>query len=366
MEEESVRFTVSKNVFYNPAMRFCRSMSSLVVGAIGDAEGKLDVVDAFCASGIRGIRYAKENKNVGRVIFIDLERSAINLAKKNARVNKIKNGALEGNISRLAFQCEGDFVEIDPFGTPSPYLVDALRLFNRKKTAYLSVTATDVAVLCGGKVAACLKNYHARPLNNDFTHENGLRILLGRMVEMAAEFNFGTEPLVSFSDRHYLKVIVRLRRGADLAYGCQKKQGYITWCSACGYRFPGQFPATGACGFCGANKNEFAGPLWLGELHDADFLKKMAALNGQRKYSDKEDIARMLSVMEGEIGMPPYYYNVHELCSIHHIQPVPKFSDFMGALEAKGHAARRTHFSPVSIKTAAPYREVLEALGWKG
>ena len=59
IQEENTNFEVSKDVFYNPNMQFCRSFCSLAVGAL---EEKLNVLDAFCASGIRGIRYAKENK----------------------------------------------------------------------------------------------------------------------------------------------------------------------------------------------------------------------------------------------------------------------------------------------------------------
>jgi tRNA (guanine26-N2/guanine27-N2)-dimethyltransferase len=375
LEEESVKFAVSKNVFYNPHMRFCRSFASLAVGAAGD---ELEVVDAFCASGIRGIRYARENRNVKRTTFIDIEPSAIALAKKNARANKIRSDALEGNVSRLAFGQSADFLEIDPFGTPSPYLVDAFRFFNPKKVAYLSVTATDVAVLCGGKEAPCMKNYHSRPLNNEFTHETGLRIIIKKVAETAAEFNMGIEPLVSLSDRHYLKTIVRVRRSAELAYESMKKLGYISCCPSCGWRGSSQFPVP-ACQFCGSTSRApgsragnpkpeilFAGPLWLGELHDAPFVRRMGKLNGGREYSDKERLAKMLALIEGEVGMPPFYYNIHALCKRYGMGSVPKSGDVLAALAERGHVARRTHFSDVSIKSDAPYRDILDAIGWKG
>jgi tRNA (guanine26-N2/guanine27-N2)-dimethyltransferase len=360
LEEEGITFATSKNVFYNPEMRFCRSMSSLAVGAIKEP---LEAVDAFCASGIRGIRYAKENKNVKRITFIDIDQSAITLAKKNARANRLKSEAKKGNVSKLAFETVADFLEIDPFGTPSPYLVDSFRFFNPKKSAYLSATATDVAVLCGGKVAPCMKNYHAKPLNNEFTHETGLRILLKRIVETAAEFNMGVTPLISFSDRHYLKTILHVNRSADDAYDSLKKTGYVSWCRKCGWRGSGEFPQPCAnCKSAIGSGVEFAGPLWLGELHEPQTLKKMAAFNKARGYSDKEQIARMLSLMQGEIGMPPYYYNVHDLCKMQKSVSVPKMDAVLEKLKAMGHVARRTHFSPLSIKTAAPYAALLDAI----
>jgi len=364
LEEEGVRFSVSKDVFYNPNMRLCRSMSSLAVGAIGT---KLELVDAFTASGIRGIRYAKENKNVAKLTLLDIDRRAAAIAKRNIGAAGLKAkaaGIALGNISRLAFEHTADFLEIDPFGTPSPYLVDAFRFFNTKKAAYLSVTATDVAVLCGGKTAPCQKNYHAKPLNNEFTHETGLRIMIKKIAETAAEFNMGIRPLVSFSDKHYLKSVIEVRRSADLASDSMKSLGHVSFCHKCGERGSGLFPPA-ACPGC-ESPMDYAGPLWLGELHEPSFIAGMERLNDKRAYSDRVEIARMLSLMEAEAGMPPFYYNVHALCRLARLKSVPTLDAALTALRDGGHKAFRTHFSPICIKTDAPYARVLEAVGWKG
>jgi tRNA (guanine26-N2/guanine27-N2)-dimethyltransferase len=363
MEEEGIRFSVAEGVFYNPQMRFCRTMSSLAVGAIG---GGLEVVDAFCASGIRGIRYAKENGNVRKLTSLDIEKKAVTLAKKNARTSKIpysRFAAVRENISRAAFDLDADFLEIDPFGTPAPYLVDSFRFFNTKKAAYLSVTATDVAVLCGGRTAACMKNYHSKPMNNEFTHETGLRIMLKRIAETAAEFNMGITPMVSFSDRHYLKSVILARRSADLAYRSLKSVGHVWSCGACGGRGSGPFPQ--ACVRCGS-ATDYAGPLWLGELHDPLAIRRMAGLNAARAYSDKAAAEKMLRLMEGEVGMPPYFYDIHALCRLHRLGSVPTMDAVLSSLRAGGHACARTHFSPVGVKTGAPLEAVLEAIGWRG
>jgi tRNA (guanine26-N2/guanine27-N2)-dimethyltransferase len=354
-------------------------MSSLAVGATGE---KIEVVDAFCASGIRGIRYAKENRNVAKLTSLDIEKKAIALAKRNAKANRLgkspksgeKFAAVCANISRAAFELDADFLEIDPFGTPSPYLLDAFRFFNTKKAAYLSVTATDVAVLCGGKLGPCLKNYHSVPMNNEFTHETGLRILIKRIAEVAAEFNMGITPLVSFSDRHYLKSILSVRRSAELAEKSMKSLGYVSYCKKCGWRGSDRFPVP--CANCaescsegetGSGKQEtlFAGPLWLGELHEQGFLGAMRVLNEKRGYSDREEIAKMLALMEGECGMPPYYYDVHQMCRTLGTGGVPRMERAIERIAGAGHAVRRTHFSPVALKTDAPYEIVAEAMRWK-
>jgi tRNA (guanine26-N2/guanine27-N2)-dimethyltransferase len=360
LEEEGLVFNAASGVFYNPAMRLCRSMSSLAVGAVGE---KLELVDAFTASGIRGIRYAKENRNVKKLTLLDIDRRAIASAKKNIRSAKLKPSSAStalGNISRLAFELDADFLEIDPFGTPSPYLIDAFRFFNGKKTAWLSATATDVAVLCGGKNAPCMKNYHAKPLNNEFTHETGLRIMIKKIAETAAEFNMGIRPLVSFSDKHYLKSVIEVRRSADLAFETMNSIGHVFHCEKCGARGHSKFPPERCpdCNFVA----DFAGPLWLGELHDNAFLGRMQGLNEKRDYADKAEIGRMLAEMRNETGMPPYYFNVHALCKLARSVSVPPLDAVLRRLESGGFRAHRTHFSPISIKTDAPAAAVLKAV----
>lgn len=349
MFEENIEFE-TKGIFYNPQMHFCRSICSLAVGAI---EEKITICDGFAASGIRGIRYAKENKNVTKTIFIDIEKSAVNYVKKNAKKNKIKFEAKAGNFSRLVFEIVADFLELDPFGSPAPYLYDAFRVFNPLKIGYLSVTATDTAVLCGARPKACIKNYHSKPLNNEFTHETALRILLKKIAETAAEFNMGIEPCLSLSDRHYLKTIVKVTRSADAAYESMKKVGYVNYCPSCGFRNVSEFPEK-TCKYCTDVERDYAGPLWLGELHNKGFLNKMIALNKKRNYEHKEKIEKTLNLMLGEIGMPPYYYNIHNICKRLHAKLVPKMEDVLKGLRKRGFKAVRTHFSNVSVKTDAP------------
>lgn len=357
MIEESVKFTVPKSVFYNPQMHFCRSFASLAVGAIPE---KITVCDAFCASGIRGIRYAKENKNVGRVTFIDIEKQAISAARKNAKANKIEFETKHGNFSRLVFDTVADFLEIDPFGSPAPYLYDAFRVFNPLKRAYLSVTATDVAVLCGGKTKACKKNYHAIPLNNEFTHETGLRIMIKKIAETAAEFNMGIQPLVSISKQHYLKTILKVERGAERADKTLNQLGYINYCKSCGWRGSSQFPVS-SCQNC-KKKIQFAGLLWLGELHDKKFLKQMIKLNRTQNTEHRDTVHRTLDRMLDEISLPPYYYDIHHLARLFHCSSVPKLETIISRLKTKGYKTARTHFSDTSIKTEAPLKTIKRSL----
>ena len=357
MKEESIEFE-TKDVFYNPAMQFSRSFSSLAVGVIGQ---KLDILDAFCASGIRGIRYKKENKNVSKISFLDLSEHAIKITKTNVHKNKIKNGTFISNTFARHFaneKNEYDFIEIDPFGTPAPYLGDALR-FSIKKEMYLSLTATDTAVLCGPQAKACLKNYHAKNLNNEFTHETGTRLLIKRVMDIAGENDRGIVPLFSLSNRHYIKLLLKVEKGAEKAYDNLEHIGYISYCISCGFRKSGK-RIENNCPIC-KNLMDYAGPLWLGPLHEKKFLRQISVLNKKRNYTHQKEIARTLSFMTNEISFPPYFYDLHRECKRIKVSRVPKLDIVIKKLCKKGTAVR-THFAENGIKTDCTIKEFQKIL----
>jgi len=361
MREEEIDFHTSKNVFYNSNMTFCRSFCSLAVGTLDSLDTKLTILDAFSASGIRGMRYAKEN-NISSITFLDLKKQAITLLKKNMKKSKIKGKAVHEEFAKFLLNNKTDFdlIEIDPFGTPVPYLYDAIRSMKYKKSFYLSVSATDTAVLCGPESKACIRNYHSKSLNNEFTHENGIRILLKTILENATEFNFGIEPIFSLSNRHYLKVLVKLTRSADFADESLENTGYISFCDSCGWRASGK-TVIEKCPKC-KKKTIYAGPLWLGELHDKKTLQRMKKLNKKRNYEHKEELDKTISLMLGEIGMPPYYYNIHKMCKRLNAKEGPKLETLITKLQKKKYKAERTHFSPFSIKTDAPFDKLKKSI----
>ena len=57
-----------------------------------------------------------------------------------------------------------DAVDVDPFGTPSPFVDCALRSI--KDGGLLSVSATDSGVLCGVYPKVALRKYLGLPLRN--------------------------------------------------------------------------------------------------------------------------------------------------------------------------------------------------------
>ena len=356
MQEEDVDFETG-NLFYNPHMHFCRSFSSLVVGTI---DSNISVLDGFCASGIRGLRYAKENPNISSIDFVDLDEAAVKLSKQNAEKNGIPSEAYQGEFNSFLMDRRYDFIEIDPFGSPAPYLYHALRTFRRSRGGYLSFTATDTAVLCGAHPNACKRVYHSTPLHDELFHEAGVRILWKFASQIANEFNFGILPLATLSHRHFFKLFFKLEKGSVSAIRDFEQTGYITLCTKCGYRHAGKV-ALEICPKCG-KKTVWAGPLWLGGLHDKTTLERMQEINSKRNYLHKEELKKTIELMQGELDMPPWFYEIHKTCARLKIQPPPKTEILLKRLRESGFRAFKTHFSPIGIKTDADICAFAKAL----
>ncbi|MFH0817466.1 MAG: hypothetical protein V1909_02420, partial [Candidatus Micrarchaeota archaeon] len=309
---------------------------------------------------VRGVRYALENKNVRDVTFVDLDSRACKNARYNAKKNKLCDYKIKkSEITKFLWESPFDFLEIDPFGTPVPYLVPSVRALAMNGGGILSATATDVAVLCGAHYKACLKNYQARPVDNECCHENGVRILLGKIARTASEYNLGISPLLSLSKQHYMKTIVRLERGADKAVSSIKKLGFISYCPKCLWRGSASLILKEKCE-CGGLL-QHAGPLWLGELHDKLIIDEMKRENEIRGYKNSEKIAAVFEKMSCEIEMPPAYYDLHKVSEVLGVS-AEKVERVQEELSKMGFLSCRTHFRENSIKANAGVKEVKEAL----
>lgn len=365
VQEGLAKIQRSKDVFFNPHMRLCRDLSSLWVGTLPALPS---VLDGFCASGARGLRYKLENSNVDHVTFLDAQPEAVKLAESNARLNLLPEKqfrTMRADINRLLGVGERfDLIEIDPFGTPIPYLAALMRCGSGMDERFVSITATDTAVLCGAHAAACHKVYAARPLHSEVCHEAGLRILLGAIARAAAAEDWALEPQLCVSHRHYFKVLARLRKGADGAVETAKTaMSYLVHCNHCLYH---EMHIAAAelrteCPQCG-HRMEWAGPAWGGKWAEPKPIERMIRLLSQRTYLDVGETGTLLKTILDECEGPALYYDLHELSS-RHKRVIPRAEDVVAKLHEEGFFASRTHFSPVSIRTDAGLEDVLGEMG---
>ena len=74
-----------------------------------------------------------------------------------------------------------DYIDIDPFGSPNPFLENAVVRLSRE--GILAVTATDTSGFTGTYPKATKRKYDSRPIKNEIMHETGIRILI-RAVQL--------------------------------------------------------------------------------------------------------------------------------------------------------------------------------------
>jgi tRNA (guanine26-N2/guanine27-N2)-dimethyltransferase len=337
------------SVFYNPHMRLNRSLNVLFMQATGK---RLVFGDMLAGTGAKGIRIAFESGNP--VSLNDANESAAEIIKKNAVLNSVDVSISNLGANQFIHVNRGkfDFIDIDPFGSPVPFLDSAL--LATKKTGYMGATATDVATLCGVYPDTCLRRYQAKPLRSMFCHEVGLRILLGYIARSAAKYDRGIRPLLSHSTRHYFRLYVHIKKGVRAAKTSLQSLGHVHYCGVCKDFSTelGLFPSKTSCS-CKETK-DFSGPLWIGNLHESSLLSKMLS------FSRKKETEKLLKTLVEEIDAP-FYYNVHLLSKDIRATP-PTMEIIISRLRDAGYQASRTHFSSISVKTDAPVEQVKKAL----
>lgn len=343
-------------VFYNPVMELNRDLSVIALQVYRE---KLDedirVCDAFGGSGIRGIRYAREVPGVEDVTISDLNPLAVEFARKNVRKNGLENVRVcreDANI--LLRSCRGKFnvVDIDPFGTPSPYIESAAT--SLKSGGLLCVTATDTSALCGTYREPCIRKYGAVPLKTEYCHENGLRILAGFISRTFAKYKKYTTPVFSHSTEHYLRIYLEVGGGAKNTDDSLKNLGYIAHCDRCLYRttVPGLVPRIPReCPHCGGTLR-VGGPLWLGNLLDSEFVKGMLDLLPSATIGTYNRALKLLERCYEESFGPTTFYDLHKVCKVLKIS-APPLTDVLEKLREEGYFASRTHIKPTGIKTNA-------------
>lgn len=361
--KESFRNPFAAAVFYNPAMEFSRTISAIAIGSALDVLGieKACVVDGLCSLGARGIRYVCENKGIGRIFFVDANPTAIKVLKRNIALNKLqrKSKVVQGDLNSFLASVKQEFevIEIDPFGSPAPFLENAVRRLEKK--AILSVTATDLAALCGVHSRPCLRHYAAKPLRCEYSHELALRILLGAVARSAARFERGVKPLISWYERHYVKVVVLVEDGAQKADDSIYKLGFVNHCFKCFHRAAGELPVI-KCPKCGAAM-DYAGPLWMHETCDSSFLDKMSA-EASRKPNLEPQVLQLLTLLKEEQKLPQTFFDLHSIASKLKLKQIPPLSQVLDVLKGKGFSAAQTHFNPNAIKTNASVKELLSII----
>jgi tRNA (guanine26-N2/guanine27-N2)-dimethyltransferase len=329
----------SMGVFYNPVMGFNRSITVVALRAIPAKD--ILVALPMEASGVRGIRILKEvtGKTIN-VSFNDLSKQAVTCIKKNLKMNKIKEGFNVhcGDASMFLLDSKGfGFIDVDPFGSPNPFLDAAVKRVSRG--GVLAVTATDTAPLAGTYPSACIRKYWARPERNGFMHETGLRILIRKIQLVGAQYDKALTPVFSYYREHYFRIFFQCEKSKQGADKLLSQHGWLAACPKCLKRFTSTLSPPLKCS-C-ASKLSPAGPLWLGALWDTKLVQKM------RKCATPDTKAFLdIIYVESKVNAIGFY-SLGEIGK--RFKRLPTRQSIIDALNKKGFPASTTHFSPEAI-----------------
>ncbi|ABP95881.1 MULTISPECIES: tRNA (guanine(26)-N(2))-dimethyltransferase [Metallosphaera] len=337
-------------VFYNPRMVFNRDVSVLAVSVISPPS----VLDAMSATGVRGIRYVKESGVKGEVLFNDKNPVSVELISKNLELNGITGKVLRSDANSLMHQVKVGYTDLDPFGSPAPYLFSAISSLRRK--GVLGVTATDLSALEGKSRTSSKRKYGVQGSRLSYSKEAGLRVLLGKIVKEASVQEKGIRPLMGFYHDYYYRLFVKMEDGAKRADRSLESLGTLYECDRCGYSFMSSDECERKCPVCGGEL-KYYGPAWIGEFNDLEFLKEMKNRLTEFSYlSNSVKISELLEYLERENRFGPYY-RVDVLASRLKVN-MPPMNSLLGCL---GDAVR-THFDPRGFKSFREFSEILECV----
>jgi tRNA (guanine26-N2/guanine27-N2)-dimethyltransferase len=335
--------------FYNPGMALNRDLSLLLVAAEASRKGReLDVADVLAGTGARSLRLAHEVAAPLIVHANDADPTALAALGKGAKANGVPDGRLRqvhGDAYAFLAARRYDVVDIDPYGSPMPFLDAGVRA--TRHDGLLCITATDTGALAGTYPRVCRRRYdahhglHAQPWRS----EVGLRILAAALVRAAARFDRTATPILSVSHGHWMRVVARVEDGRKDADAALRLLADAV-----------PDPETGTGRFVPrahgqALSKSWAGPLWSGPLHDAATVAALIAARSTQGVARAREVDALLPILDQETRAPGFWFVTDGLQTL--LGAPPRRDALLERLRAAGHVASRTHLDPQGIRTDA-------------
>lgn len=355
----------SRGVFYNPRMNLARDLAVLFAASFFSKDKRLRVCDAMTGLGVRAVRYMLECPNVAGVVAADRNSEAVAAAKRTVQLNGLEHAVAvvecDANLLLLEHMKDRfDLVDLDPFGSPAPYLESALRA--TEDGGILAATATDMGPLTGARPGACYRKYGASSIRTEFEKEMAVRILAGCLAGIAGRLDLGVDVVFAHASDHYARIYAALRKGKASANASAKQLGFLARCPKCLMR-----NSTGSlnsvelkCGGCGTQL-EIGGPIWLGQLWDGRVVQTMIRRTPTLSSFRLSEIQTILSRIAEEADSSAFYYRTDAFAQSLGIKP-PGIARVLETIRKHGHDASRTHFDSVGFRTDMKIGELRELL----
>jgi tRNA (guanine26-N2/guanine27-N2)-dimethyltransferase len=354
LREGAVEFELGQ-AFYRRSSALSRDLGVLAAIVYRQTQPQLDLLDGMSGCGVRALRYLQETP-ADRVWAneADPEMQAV-LAANLASVSADRYQITHRSVQAVLYAAIGagryfDLIDLDAFGNPSKFLAAALQALRFGGLLY--VTSTDGRSISGQLPHQSLTQWGTFARSHPAVHEQGLRILLGRLHQQAATLGYGINPIFSHYAGNVFRVMVQLR-AKPLAWAAKQPiadYGFLGYCHGCGQFQTVDWRSLGrvSCDAC-ADAPVVSGPMWLGELHDADWLRKISDLAEVRAWAES---AGLCDLWRSELGMPPYFYTLGAVGRRGQMD-IPKRDRLAQALRDEGYCFSLTHIDPEGFKTDA-------------
>ncbi|MCF7861487.1 hypothetical protein K9M79_04500 [Candidatus Woesearchaeota archaeon] len=358
-------------VFFNPDMKLNRDITIAVLNSTKTGDSRLRCCFPLAGSGIRAIRVLKECNNIMQVVINDISGEAYASIREHLEMNNIEymenvapgkhdEGAafiFNTEAACLLHKVGGfDYIDIDPFGSPVPFMDATFRRISRG--AIFGITATDTSALCGSYPKACRRRYDSRPLLNENCYETGLRILIRKIQTIGMQYDKAAVPVYSYYYKHYMRVFFRIVYSKTLCDQISKEHKYFLFCPKCLNRKYSRYNNADCCGqpmeYAGLL---FSGPLWEEKLADqvADSIKK----RGDMANRDLEIVEAIKN--ECKINSQSYFH-IHEFNKKYQITHIKKRDDIIISVREKGYNVSPTHFNQLALRSDMPFDEFARIL----
>jgi tRNA (guanine26-N2/guanine27-N2)-dimethyltransferase len=379
--------------FLNPAMAGSRTRSVLMLNDalennwLVKPDAQIRIIDALAATSIRSRRWLNEipQSLVDRLVIVsnDLDETAVSWARANQQENptlgqlEIKQGDARISILESGWQ----WIDIDPFGSPIPFLDVAMQSCAR--TAVVDVCATDTAALTGSATSSGRRRYDAMAVVDDLRHDTAMRVLLGSIARCAARHDRVIEPLLVMFDDHHVRATVLVRRSKKEASIFQKSMGWrihlptpeeIQISMDAGLHpidepfqprlscmLPFELPPA-------LVEGRISGPLWIGVIGNEDIMSRLTVEKAKEicasdSEQSKQHVARSVKgLAESASGVGcKIIIPVDQLPRLLDIPGPPSPSKLVELLTAAGHLAAPAVLQVPAIRTDAPWSAISEA-----
>ncbi|NWR08613.1 TRM1L protein, partial [Paradoxornis webbianus] len=327
--------------FFNPKMKLNRQLTFCALAVLAGERKPIECLDAFGATGIMGLQWAKHLRSSVKVTINDCNENSVTMIKENCHLNKMKvklNIKEEDKVETVGNGEENsdtievtkmdanvvmhlrsfDFIHLDPFGSSVNYLDSAFR--NVRNLGIVSLTSTDISSLYAKAQHVAFRHYGCNIVRTEYYKELAARTVIAAVTRAAARCNKGIEVLLAVALEHFVLVVVRVLRGPTPADDSAKKVRYLIHCQWCEERV---FQKEGSmveenpyqqlpCDCYGSMPGKTAvllGPLWSGALFNTGFLRRMLLEAMEYGLDEAQSLLKTL-ISEAECT-PPKHLSTH-------------------------------------------------------